>query len=288
MPGAASPQVEGTTSVGTNPVTGEAVVIDLRPATFITRGLALALDLFIMAMLMLLVSFVVLSAAMLDDAALAAILLVSELAVLIGYPWLLETFTRGRSVGKLAAGLRVVRDDGGPIRARQALIRTLLGVFDFYITSGVAAIFTSLLNSRGKRLGDLLAGTYVIRERARPEQFVPIFMPPPLAAWAAGADLGRIPDGLAVAARQFIGRSASLAPSSREAIGADLATRMRGYVSPPPPGNPPVEEYLRAVLAERRRRDHDRLARRAAERDVRRARNEHASVLTDVGSSLPR
>ena len=102
-------------------ITGEAVALDLQPATFASRAVSGLIDLLIQGGALL---FVVLSlgsaASGLDDAAQAAVGLVASLAVVVGYPLVLETATRGRTVGKLTMGLRTVRDDGGPIRFRQA------------------------------------------------------------------------------------------------------------------------------------------------------------------------
>ena len=56
---------------------------------------------------------------------------------------------------------------------------------------GVPALLTALLSGRGKRLGDLVAGTYVVRDRVRLHLPWPATMPPPLAGWAARADIGR-------------------------------------------------------------------------------------------------
>lgn len=267
-------------------VTGEAVVLDLRPASFVTRGLAIIADLVVLVVLVLGVTWLLVSVADLDDAAGAAITLVSLLGVLIGVPTLVETLTRGRSLGKWMAGLRVVRDDGGPIRARHALIRALLAVLEIYWTSGTVAIIASIVNGRGKRLGDMLAGTYVIRERAPSTPYVSLSMPSGLAGWASGADLGRIPDGLALAARQYIGRSRSLSPEARLRLGADLVRQVGRYVAPAPPHGHATEDVLMAVLVERRRRDHDRLARQATARDARERRRRESSVLTEAGTSF--
>src|SRR4029453_201813 len=87
-----------------------------------------------------------------DEALVAAVSLVGGVAVIIGIPVVGETLTRGRSLGKYAMGMRVVRDDGGPIRMRQALIRGLLGFFEIWLTHGSVALFAPLLNRRGKGL----------------------------------------------------------------------------------------------------------------------------------------
>src|SRR5919112_957635 len=83
--------------------------------------------------------------------------------VFVVVPTTVETLTRGRSLGKVAAGIRIVRDDGGPVRFRHALIRALAGVGEIWLTLGAVALITSMLNDRGKRVGDLLAGTYAVR-----------------------------------------------------------------------------------------------------------------------------
>ena len=143
-------------------VTGEAVALELRPASFATRGLAVALDLAVMLAAGILVGIVLgLTLPDVDEAAARAIGILALVGVLVGLPTTVETLTRGRSLGKLAAGLRVVRDDGGPVRLRHALVRALLAVFEIIVTFGSVALITSLANVRGKRLGDLLAGTFV-------------------------------------------------------------------------------------------------------------------------------
>jgi uncharacterized RDD family membrane protein YckC len=267
-------------------VVGEAVVLELRPASFITRGLALALDLLVLLLGVLLVGWLLYSTSGLDPALDSALGLVATLAVIIGIPILVETLTRGRSLGKWVAGLRVVRDDGGPIRARQALIRGLLGVVELYWTVGVVALFTSLLNPRGKRLGDLLAGTYVIRERTPRERVAPPLMPPFLQGWAEASDLGRLPDRLGLAVRQFLARATMLTPADRGRLGHELALQVGQYVAPaPPPGTSP-EAFLAAVLAERRRRDYLRLSGQARAREERMARRETASPLSAIGTGL--
>ena len=241
-------------------VAGEAVVLEMRLARLASRGLALALDLAVQVAVLLAGSFLVFGVALgVDDALGAAIVLTYYVAVVLGYPVLLETLTRGRSLGKMAFGLRVVRDDGGPIRFRHALVRGLLGVVEFWVLFGSLPLITSLASSRGKRVGDLLAGTVVVRERVPVSGAAMAAMPPPLAAWAATLDLTRVPDDLALAARQFLSRASQLAPQVRAEMGRRLAAAMADVTSPPPPPGVPPEAYLSAVLAERRRRETARL-----------------------------
>jgi uncharacterized RDD family membrane protein YckC len=268
-------------------VTGEAVALDLRPASFASRALAIALDLLILVVGGWIVGVYLLGLLLaLDDAAAAAVFLVTEVGILVGVPVTVETLSRGRSLGKLAAGLRVVRDDGGPIRFRHALIRGLLGVLEFYLSYGSIPLIVSLTNKRGKRVGDILAGTYVVRARGGNPLPPPVGMPPELAMWALNADIGRIPDRLAMAVRQFLARADALHPASRQRLGVGLATQVAQFVAPPPPAGVYPERFLAAVMAERRRRDLDRLLGAQAARFAREQRRRAASPLSPTGSRL--
>ena len=148
-------------------VVGEAVELDLVPAKLPTRGLALALDLAIVGVVeIVLVIVVVVAGVDIDPALATALVVVLGVLGLVAWPTAWETLTRGRSPGKIAFGLRVVRDDGGPIRFRHALVRALTGLaVDFGLLSGVVAMVVAACSPRGQRVGDLLAGTVVLRER---------------------------------------------------------------------------------------------------------------------------
>jgi uncharacterized RDD family membrane protein YckC len=241
-------------------VVGEAVVLELRLAKLASRALALALDL-VVQIIALFVGTLVLAGVVggSDESLAAAITLVFVVAIVLGYPVAFETLTRGRSLGKLAMGLRVVREDGGPIRFRHAFVRGLMGIVELWMTSGTIALISSLASTRGKRVGDYLAGTVVIRERV-PRQGAPVTpMPPALAAWAAGLDLSRLPDDLALAARQYLARGRELSPEVRDAMGVRLADAVARVTTPVPPPGVPAWAYLAAVVAERTRRETARL-----------------------------
>lgn len=253
-------------------ITGNAVVLELPPARLASRSLAFAIDLAVMlAVFLLLLVVLGLTGALgeFDTALAAAIGLLVTVSVFIVYPVTLETLTRGRSLGKMALGLRVVREDGGPIRFRHALVRGLAGfVVDFGVLSaftGAIAVISSLASARGRRVGDALAGTLVVRERLPATVAREIGMPPELAAWAPALSLSQLPDPLALQARQFLQRAGSLEPRVRATLGDSLAGEVAASTSPAPPPGTPAEAYLAAVLAERRRREGDRLA---AQRDA--------------------
>ena len=195
-------------------------------------------------------------------AAAQALGILTLVAVLIVYPVTFETLLRGRTPGKAAMGLRVVRDDGGPVGFRQSLVRGLAGAFLERpgVTLFVAGVVSSLLNPQGKRIGDLLAGTVVLRERVPVKGGTVAEMPPQLEGWAAGLDLTPLEDGLALSVRQFVSRSDQLTPAARDQLGGQLVRAVTDAVGPAPAGTPGWA-VLAAVLAERRRREGDRLAR---------------------------
>ncbi|WIX87929.1 RDD family protein [Amycolatopsis sp. DG1A-15b] len=244
-------------------VTGEAVVLDLRVAKLASRALAMALDVLVQLALLLgalmLLTFVVPFA---DESLFLALLLVFVVLIVVGYPVVFETLSRGRSLGKMAVGLRVVRVDGGPIRFRHALVRGLAGfVVDFWALGlfGAVAVVVSLCSSNGRRVGDFLAGTLVVRERApQGPGYAAVAMPPGLEGWAAQLDLTRLPDDLALASRQFLARFRELRPEASHALGWGLAQQMGNALGTPVPPQVPPWAFLAAVLAERRNRDHAR------------------------------
>ncbi|MDQ2758747.1 MAG: RDD family protein [Actinomycetota bacterium] len=243
-------------------VTGEAVAIDLPPASIGPRILAGVIDYVLVAGLT--VGVFTLAAALtaqVDDALASAVVLVCTVLVLVAVPIAFETVTRGRTPGKMAVGLRAVRDDGGPISFRHALARGLLRYLEVYLFYGVPAVISCVVSKRGKRIGDLVAGTYVVRDRVTAQLAPPLPMPPQLAHWAWNADIGALPDQLAMAIRTFLPAAATMTPEARETMGCSLLKEVALYVSPPPPPGNHQEYVLAAVVADRRRRDLERLRR---------------------------
>jgi len=237
-------------------LTGEGVLLDARPTSAATRLLAALLDLLVLGVgvVVLLIAL----GALIPNASeelfriLGVLLLVTVWVVL---PTTVDTLTRGRSLGKLAMGIRVVRDDGGPLVFRQSLIRALVGIVELWLTFGTVALICSIVHPQGKRVGDILAGTYAVRVRGAAKVRSPVMMPPQLAGWAHSADLARLPDGLALSVRQFLGRATALHPASRVQLGSQLTTEVQRYVNPLPPLGTHPEAFLAAVLAERRDRE---------------------------------
>ena len=249
-------------------ITGDAVQLDLRAASFATRMLSAAIDGVLQLGLLVGGSIALAWAAAridLDDGFLAAGMVSVSVLAFVGYPVLCELLLRGRSVGRLALGTRVVRDDGGPVHLRQSLLRAVMAMLEIWSTSGAIALACAVIDRKSRRVGDLLAGTMVIQERMRTLSPQRVEVPECLRPWALSADVGRLPLTLTQDIRSFLPRAATINPDSRRELSRDLLRRTLPHVSPaPPPGTDP-EEFLAPVLAERSRRDEVRL-RNAQER----------------------
>ncbi|MGV0624947.1 RDD family protein [Mycolicibacter minnesotensis] len=240
-------------------VTGDAVVLDIAVAQMPVRAVSAMIDIAV-TLAGYLFLLIVLGSPMgrFDDALTAGILILLLVLMQVGYPVAMETLTRGRSVGKMAMGLRVVSDDGGPERFRQALVRALAATVEIWALFGSPAVICSLASQQGKRLGDIFAGTVVISERSPKAAPLPV-MPPGLAWWASELQLSGLRAESAELARQFLGRAEQLDPHTRLMMAYRISGEVLAHISPPPPPNAPPELVLSAVLAERHRRELARL-----------------------------
>ncbi len=238
-------------------VTGEAVALELPVANFPSRIAALLLDMLVQITLLVIVTVAIVAAsAAISSDYIAAEVVTADVVVLVAYPTTFETLSRGKTLGKMALGIRVVGDDGSPVRFRQALVRALVGLFEIWsVLLAPVGLITAIVSGRGKRVGDIFAGTYVIQERAPARQALPyVFavVPPPLAGWAQTLQVARLSDQTAEAAGSYLRRFAELSPQARDALGVHLANAVAAQVSPPPPVGTPPAAYLAAVLAVRR------------------------------------
>ena len=171
-------QARGASYAGTDQlVTGEAVALELPPASLGIHVVSGLIDVTIQV-IVLIIGVVLAGLLAPDDALLGvASVLVVAFTLVLG-PAILERLTMGRTVGKLVMGIRTVRDDAGPISFHHAFVRHLLSVIEIWVFSGVPALVSALVSSKGKRLGDHVAGTYVVRDRFSLRLPWPVQMPP--------------------------------------------------------------------------------------------------------------
>jgi uncharacterized RDD family membrane protein YckC len=237
-------------------MTGEAVALDLRPTGWALRAAGCAID-FIVYMgaftVIASVLFNLAGSAGSEDAVFGILSIVALVGCLVVAPVAVETLSHGKSVGRLAVGARIVREDGGAIGLRHASVRALVGVFEIFMTLGGVAAITGLLTDRTRRVGDLVAGTYSQYERVGRIP-APVFgVPAALAAWAQTADVARMPDALSRRVTQFLAQAGQMTADRRAWMASQIAGEVSAYVSPLPPV--PAEIFLAGVAVVRRERE---------------------------------
>jgi uncharacterized RDD family membrane protein YckC len=235
-------------------ITPDAVGLDLQIATVGSRAVAFLLDLLLVGtafVLLLLAGAALPLGTWLPDWLGVAVVFLLVFALLFGYPIAFETLRRGRTPGKAALGLRVVTVEGAPVAFRHASIRAVFAVIELYGLVGAPALVAALVTPRAQRLGDLTAGTMVMRERrATAEPRAERYEPPPGLEWyVAQLDVSglRPPDYATI--RETLRRAPDLPETARTEVTEGLARSLVGRVQPAPPGGVAAETFLRALAA---------------------------------------
>jgi uncharacterized RDD family membrane protein YckC len=235
-------------------VTPDAVALDLEVATIGSRGIAYLLDLLLFAVVFLLLSLVQLAlvgGGWFDSGLGVAVALVLAFVWQFGYPIAFETLWRGRTLGKAAMGLRVVTVEGAPVGVRHATIRAVTAPVEVLLTTGLVASIASFVSPRAQRLGDLAAGTLVVRERGiAPEPTATSFAPPPgAAAYVAQVDVSALGPREYALVRDTLRRQAELSPEAGWQLSWEVAEAVAPLVRPLPPAGTAPAAFLQAVAA---------------------------------------
>jgi hypothetical protein len=174
--------------------------------------------------------------------------------VIFFYDVLFEVLGGGKTPGKRWTGLRVVRSGGHPITFVRSALRNILRIIDIlpiFYGIGILSIF---ITSRNQRIGDLAAGSHVVRDRHgdrgrgdAPSQ-LPDFDPGPAVDW----DVSGISSDDVATVRAFLERRHSLAPAARSQLARDLESRLRPRVGGA--GDHGGERFLEMLVAAKARR----------------------------------
>lgn len=252
-----APTNGATSGAGGGIVTPEAVVLDIETAGFASRLLAALLDVLIIIGGLFVVSILVaLGLRGSSQSTITTVMAVVAFAALFGYPIGFETFMRGRTPGKAALRLRVVGVDGAPVTLRETTLRAMGGIVDKLLPpGGITGVLFVLGTSRHQRIGDLIAGTIVVRD---PQQYRPapalwFSAPPGLETYADMIDPSAITVEQYTVIRSFLTRVGTLAPHVRTALAADLADRLGAAIRFPRHQSVPPEAYLLCVIAKYQR-----------------------------------
>ena len=183
----------------------------------------------------------------------AALFFLLAFLVWFGYHILFEVLASGRTPGKRWNGLRVVRVGGHPITFAASAVRNLLRVVDMLPTGYVVGCITILVTRRNQRLGDVAAGTLVVRERLgrEPRKQPPYrraLAAPPAPEEVAGWDVSAVTGEELAAVRRFLERRHELDGGARHDLGWQLAERLRPKVAGAPDGLS-AERFLERLSA---------------------------------------
>lgn len=190
-----------------------------------------------------------------------AVAILGGFVVLFGYDVVFEVAAGGQTPGKRWTGLRVVDAAGGPVRLIPSVIRNLLRLVDFLPAFYLVAIVTIVASRRNQRLGDIVAGTLVVRERkngpdatsrADVSSWVPRPAPQSPGGPAPGWDVASVTAEELATVRRFLERRAELLPEARSRLAQELAARLRPKVSTPLASGHP-EQFLEGLVAARDR-----------------------------------
>lgn len=176
-----------------------------------------------------------------------AFFFVTAFLVMFGYHVIFETLSSGRTPGKQAAGIRVVRMGGGPVGFLASMIRNTVRLVDFLPFLYGVGIVLIVANTRNQRLGDMAAGTLVVREQSggvRSPAGVGLWAstvtvpPEAVATW----DVTAITADELLVVRHFLDRRLQLPWGPRAQLAWEIVSRLGPKVPGAPPGVHP--EYL--------------------------------------------
>ncbi len=242
-------------------ITPEAVVLELETAGVASRLFSGVIDaLAQLGLLMLLAIVVALGLSAAGGVSVQvhqAIVAILVFFVIFLYPLLSEMLSRGRTLGKAAMGLRVVTVEGAPIRFRHAALRSMGGLVDKWVPpGGLVGIFFVLATPTRQRIGDLLAGTVVIRDPNRTALPAGIWfpVPPGYEVYAASIDPTAFTVDQYTIVRAFLIRIRELTPAARYAVALDLADRVERTLHQHRSAQVHPETFLLCVIARYQRR----------------------------------
>jgi uncharacterized RDD family membrane protein YckC len=233
-------------------VTPEAVEVTMDLAGLGSRMIAALIDSAIQGAVLGALAFAIVGLE-LDETPTAALLLGALFLVVFGYFFAFEGMWAGRTPGKRAQRIRVVRTDGQPVGWAQVAVRNLLRLVDVLPTSYTVGALSILLTKRSQRLGDLAAGTVVVRDQIAPAPRA-LMLPTAASIAGSGLDATALRDAEYSVIRSFLDRRSRLLPAARQQLSAQLATIARAKVGGASTFTGGDEAFLEAVAASYRAR----------------------------------
>jgi uncharacterized RDD family membrane protein YckC len=239
-------------------VTPEAVLLEFETAGVGSRLIPAVIDVTIQIVILwlVLVAAGALAGALVSSTVGVVLGIVLLFAVVVGYPIVCETLWRGRTVGKALFGLRVVTREGAPVRFRHAAIRGVLRIFEVLLLLGAPAVLAAMVSRDDQRLGDLAAGTIVVREASAAPTARVVSFPVPYGydRYVASLDVGGLSPVQYGLIRSFLVRAGELTPAARSLLAVRLANPVARRLSHTPPPALDPEIFLLSVAVAYQRR----------------------------------
>jgi len=237
-------------------VTPEAVVIDLQTGGLATRLMSGLIDAAVRVAIVMVVAIGV-AIVRVGVGFERSVVAFTIFFAIIGYPIVTEVWWRGRTVGKLATGLRVVTTEGAPIRFRHAALRSMGGVADLLLPpGGITGLLFVWGTPRNQRIGDLLAGTIVVRNATIEEPSAAFWFPIPTGyeQYAEQLDPTAMTSQLYLVVRSFLLRIHEFGASGRATVAQALADKVGERIGHPREPQVHPEAFLLCAVARYQRR----------------------------------
>jgi uncharacterized RDD family membrane protein YckC len=209
--------------------TPEGVEIELTLAGLGSRFIASVFD-FAVRLLPLIAVWIVLDPA--ESATGYALFALADFGMQFFYYVLFEVLGGGRTPGKRWTGLRVVRTGGRPVTFVRSMLRNVLRIVDWLPAFYLVGMLSVFITNQNQRLGDLAAGTLVVRDRhgdrrvGDAPEALPTYDPGPAINW----DVSAVSADDVATVRAFLARRHTIETGARTALARDLATRLRPLV----------------------------------------------------------
>ena len=213
--------------------TPERVSFDYQVAGLGTRALAQVLDMLIVTGILVAVYFVAVAVSLASVVPGQLIAILGTFVVIFGYFWVSESLWSGQTVGKKAFRLRAVGDRGEPLTFAQAGIRNIVRIVDFLPYAYGVGLIVLFVNGKGKRLGDLAAGTIVVKDSDHvwlwqlPGARLPVAPASAPAAYAAATAAEMTLRRLDPELRRFVSSYARRRPQLSLEVRVELATQVQ-------------------------------------------------------------
>ncbi len=227
--------------------TSEGVTVGMTIAGIGSRTLAWLLDGLLIGFSLILLGLVGLRTSGADSLLAVGLLSLATLFVPFAYLVGMESLNGGQTLGKMAAGTKVVKTSGAPVGFGSAVIRTLFLPVDVLLFGiGVISMFAS---EKSQRIGDFAANTVVVRDRVKPVVASAEWLPT-LGDDETRWDVSALTDSEVGVLRSFLARSSGLPAATRREYAAQLRKRFEPRVTADKHYQND-EDYLRRVLAEK-------------------------------------